>query len=140
VPGERGAQADLGGFGVAHLAHQDHVGVRAQAGAQHARKRQLDLLVDLHLVEPGQAVFDRVFEGRGCPACHGSGYAGRSAVYEMLEMTPALMHLANADDPAGFAAEAQRAFAEHSLKRAVLRLVAEGRTTLAEAMRVGSGV
>jgi MSHA biogenesis protein MshE len=81
----------------------------------------------------------RVFEGGGCPACHGSGYAGRSAVYEMLEMTPALMHLANADDPAGFAAEAQRAFAEHSLRRAVLRLVAEGRTTLAEAMRVGSG-
>jgi MSHA biogenesis protein MshE len=61
------------------------------------------------------------------------------AVYEMLEMTPALMHLANADDPAGFAEVAQREFADHTLRRAVLRLVAEGRTTLAEAMRVGSG-
>ncbi|MBL8323637.1 MAG: Flp pilus assembly complex ATPase component TadA [Rubrivivax sp.] len=82
----------------------------------------------------------RLWKGRGCPACHGSGYAGRSAVYEMLEMTPELMHLANADDPAGFATEAQRAFADFTLRRAVLRLADEGRTTMAEAMRVGSGV
>jgi len=78
--------------------------------------------------------------GAGCNACHGTGYSGRVAVYEMMEMTPALIHLANADDPAGFAAEAQRAFAEFSLRRAVLQLVHDGRTTLAEAMRIGSGV
>ncbi len=82
----------------------------------------------------------RLSRGQGCPSCHGSGYAGRVAVYEMLEMTPALIHLANADDPAGFAAEAQRAFAEFTLRRAALQLVHAGRTTLAEAMRVGSGV
>jgi MSHA biogenesis protein MshE len=82
----------------------------------------------------------RAFKGAGCSACHQTGYAGRTAVYEMVEMTPALVHLANADDPAGFAAEAQRAFAEHTLRRHVLALVAEGRTTLAEAMRVGSGL
>ena len=81
----------------------------------------------------------RALRGAGCPTCHQTGYAGRMAVYEMLEMTPALMHLANADDPAGFAEVAQREFADHTLRRAVLRLVAEGRTTLAEAMRVGSG-
>jgi MSHA biogenesis protein MshE len=79
------------------------------------------------------------FAGQGCPACHHSGYSGRMAVYEMLEMTPALIQLANADDPTGFAAEAQRAFAEYSLRRNVLALVAQGRTTLAEAMRVGAG-
>ena len=82
----------------------------------------------------------KVWHGTGCPACNGSGYAGRVAVYEMIEMTPQLMHLANADDPAGFAAEAQRAFADFTLRRSVLQLVHEGRTTLAEAMRVGSGV
>ena len=82
----------------------------------------------------------KVWHGTGCPACNGSGYAGRVAVYEMIEMTPQLMHLANADDPAGFAAEAQRAFADFTLRRSVLQMVHEGRTTLAEAMRVGSGV
>jgi MSHA biogenesis protein MshE len=58
----------------------------------------------------------------------------------MVEMTPELVHLANADDPAGFAAEAQRAFGQHTLRAHVLELVNAGRTTLAEAMRVGSGL
>jgi MSHA biogenesis protein MshE len=80
----------------------------------------------------------RWFAGKGCPSCHHTGYSGRMAVYEMLEMTPALIQLANADNPTGFAAEAQRAFAPHSLRRNVLALVAQGRTTLAEAMRVGA--
>ena len=82
----------------------------------------------------------RAFKGTGCNACHQAGYVGRTALYEMVEMTPELVHLANADDPAGFAAEAQRAFAAHTLRRHALQLVAEGRTTLAEAMRVGSGL
>ncbi len=81
----------------------------------------------------------QILTGQGCPACHHTGYSGRMAVYEMLEMTPALIQRANADDPTGFAQEAQRAFAEHSLRRNVLALVAQGRTTLAEAMRVGAG-
>ncbi len=80
------------------------------------------------------------FKGKGCAACNRSGYSGRMAVYEMLEMTPTLVHCVNADDPAGFTAEANRAFADFTLRRSVLKLVAEGRTTLAEAMRVGSGV
>jgi MSHA biogenesis protein MshE len=90
----------------------------------------------------GDAIDDRIraFEGAGCSACHQTGYAGRMAVYEMVEMTPELVHLANADDPAGFAAEAQRAFGQHTLRAHVLELVNAGRTTLAEAMRVGSGL
>ena len=34
-----------------------------QTGAQHARKRQVDLVVDLHLRQSSQAVFHRVFDG-----------------------------------------------------------------------------
>jgi MSHA biogenesis protein MshE len=81
----------------------------------------------------------KAYRGAGCNACHQTGYSGRTAVYEMLEMTPALVQLANADDPAGFALEAARAFSAFTLRRAVLDLVAEGRTTLAEALRAGSG-
>ena len=62
VPGDGGAQADLGGLGVTHFAHQDDIRVLPQRGAQHAREAELDLLVDLHLGEAGQAVFDRVFD------------------------------------------------------------------------------
>ena len=80
----------------------------------------------------------KAYRGAGCPACHKSGYAGRRAVYEMVEMTPELVHLANSDDPAGFNAAAERAFADFTLRASVLQLVASGQTTLAEAMRVGT--
>jgi MSHA biogenesis protein MshE len=78
------------------------------------------------------------FRGTGCSQCHDSGHRGRTAVYEMLEMTPALVHLANQDDATGFVKEARRAFADYTLRRGVLALAAEGRTTVAEAMRVGA--
>ena len=80
------------------------------------------------------------FHGIGCGHCHDSGYAGRTAVYEMMEMTPELVHLANIDDPSGFAVEAKRAFAEHTLRRHAMQLVFDGRTTLAEAMRISSQI
>ena len=80
------------------------------------------------------------YRGTGCSQCHDSGYRGRTAVYEMLEMTPELVHLANQDDPSAFTVEARRAFADHTLRRHALALVAEGRTTVAEAMRVSTGV
>ena len=81
----------------------------------------------------------KAYKGHGCPACNKSGYAGRMAVYEMVEMTPELVHLANSDDSAGFNSAAERAFAKFTLRTSVLALVADGRTTLAEAMRVGAG-
>ena len=61
VAGHGGAQADLGRDLVAHLAHQHHVRVLAQSGAQHALEGELDLLVHLHLVQAGQPILDRVF-------------------------------------------------------------------------------
>ena len=80
------------------------------------------------------------YAGRGCHRCHDSGYQGRIAVYEMMEMTPELMHLANMDDTAGFIVEAKRAFADFTLRRAAMDIVAEGRSTVAEAMRISSSV
>jgi len=78
----------------------------------------------------------RVWRGRGCNTCHGSGYKGRMAVYEMVEMGPELVHLANQGDPAEFVARARDKFAEHTLRRHVMALLAAGETTVSEAMRV----
>jgi MSHA biogenesis protein MshE len=80
----------------------------------------------------------RYQHGAGCVSCHDTGYKGRMAVYEMLEMTPELVHLANQDDPAGFSVEARRAFADFTLRRSAMKLVFEGKTTVAEAMRISS--
>ena len=74
----------------------------------------------------------------GCGQCGHTGYAGREAIYEMVEMTPELIHLANRDEIAEFMRHAQQAFAGHALRRHALALVAAGRTTLAEAMQASA--
>jgi hypothetical protein len=58
VPGHRGLTGNLGRLVVAHLAHQDHVGVLAQDRAQGAREGQPGLRVHLHLADAGQLVLD----------------------------------------------------------------------------------
>jgi len=40
-----------------------------------------------------------VYRGRGCGACAETGYSGRSAIYEILRMTPALKQLVNRKAP-----------------------------------------
>ena len=50
------------GVTVADLAEQDDVGILAQNRAQCARKRQLDLFVDLRLVDARDLVFDGILD------------------------------------------------------------------------------
>jgi len=57
------AHGDLGGFGIAHLADQHHVGVLTQCRAQHGGEGEIDFLVDLDLVQPGDPVLDRILDG-----------------------------------------------------------------------------
>ena len=78
------------------------------------------------------------WHGVGCSHCNHSGYRGRAGVYEMMEMTPELVHLANRDDPAHFAVEARKVFAATTLRHHALQLVHEGRSSLAEAMQASN--
>lgn len=75
-------------------------------------------------------------EGAGCSHCSHTGYRGRLAVYEMLEMTPALARAANSPDPREFLDVARHAMAGRTLADSALALVRSGRTTLAEAVRI----
>ena len=78
----------------------------------------------------------RYFHGVGCDQCRGTGYKGRTGVYEMVEMTPELVHAAGHADPSEFMRVARIEFAEHTLRADGVRLASAGRTTVAEAMRV----
>jgi MSHA biogenesis protein MshE len=78
----------------------------------------------------------RVRRSPGCPHCNGTGYAGRTGVYEMLEMTPELVRAANEADPNSFLEAARAQLKGHTLTDAALALVFAGRTTVAEAMKV----
>ncbi|HWA12604.1 MAG TPA: GspE/PulE family protein [Burkholderiales bacterium] len=79
-------------------------------------------------------------KGRGCSNCNGTGYLGRTGVYEMLEMTKSVVEAANRDDPSRFIEAATREMNGETLRRHAARLVVEGRTTVDEAMRVSNQV
>jgi MSHA biogenesis protein MshE len=73
--------------------------------------------------------------GRGCSHCNGSGYAGRTGVYEMLEMTPELVRAANRADPNVFMETARRHLEGRTLTDHAIALVHAGRTTVSEAIK-----
>jgi MSHA biogenesis protein MshE len=74
--------------------------------------------------------------GRGCTHCNGTGYAGRTGVYEMLEMTADLVRAANRADPNLFIEGARRHLEGRTLTDHALALVLAGRTTVSEAIKV----
>jgi MSHA biogenesis protein MshE len=77
-------------------------------------------------------------KGRGCAHCANTGYTGRQAVYEFLEMTNALVEAANHGDPNEFMRIGRQQMAGHTLRRDAVRLVVNGRTTIEEAMRIAT--
>lgn len=80
----------------------------------------------------------RYMQGRGCAHCGGTGYAGRTGVYEMLEMTNEVVESINSDDTAAFVQVARKQMAGETLRRDAVRLVVKGRTTIEEAMRISN--
>lgn len=80
----------------------------------------------------------RYFHGKGCSHCNGLGYRGRTGVYELLEMTREVVDAANHPDPAYFLAKAASQMAGETLRRHAVSLVIQGKTTVAEAMRVSN--
>jgi MSHA biogenesis protein MshE len=91
-------------------------------------KSELGSAVDSH----------RYLHGRGCSHCNGTGYRGRTGVYEMLEMTEEVSAAANHQDPAHFMKVAQAQLAGRTLRRHAVELVVAGKTTVSEAMRISS--
>src|SRR5450830_1361979 len=87
------------------------------------------------MITTGESV--KSMRGRGCSSCNGTGYAGRQGVYEMLEMDAGLTQAASHSDPATFMKLARERMKGHTLAHHVLALVRQGRTSLAEALRIG---
>ena len=77
-------------------------------------------------------------KGRGCSHCANTGFSGRQGVYEFLEMTAPLVEATNAGDPNEFMRAGREQMAGNTLRRDVVRLVVNGKTTVEEAMRVAS--
>ena len=76
----------------------------------------------------------RFFEGKGCDACHGSGYRSRIGIYEVMQLTPRLCRLVEKN--AGTDALNQAANEEGliTLREDGIRKARAGHTTLAEVL------
>ena len=77
-----------------------------------------------------------VTRGIGCDACRGSGYAGRTGVYELLVLDEAMRTSITSGEGATAVRNQARARQVPELKDDGTRLVREGLTTPAEVLRV----
>jgi type II secretory ATPase GspE/PulE/Tfp pilus assembly ATPase PilB-like protein/FixJ family two-component response regulator len=81
----------------------------------------------------GQSSFTR---GKGCPSCHGSGYRGRLALYEVLTLDDSLRHLIATSADLQEITRQARALGVSSLIEDAQRKAAAGLTTPDEILRV----
>ncbi len=89
--------------------------------------------------ELGDTVDQRHYmKGRGCSHCGGTGYQGRTGVFEMLEMSNEIVEAINSDDTGVFVQAARKQMAGETLRRDAVRLVVKGKTTIDEAMRISN--
>jgi len=78
--------------------------------------------------------------GAGCTYCNLSGYRGRVAVYEILEIDRTLADAVRRGDLTGFARAARSSEGYVPLAQGAIDFALSGVTSLAEAMAVGSGL
>jgi type IV pilus assembly protein PilB len=80
---------------------------------------------------------DRVYyKSAGCEICNSTGYRGRTAIHELIDMSDNIRELIIARKPGSEVRRAAREEGLGSLRESALRLVFEGQTTLHEINRV----
>lgn len=80
-----------------------------------------------------------VFEPAGCPACEGTGYHGRTGVFELLESNEDLQELVLSKSSARELAERARLLMPSDFRSDAMRKVEAGVTSMAEAFRACGG-
>lgn len=79
---------------------------------------------------------DSVYAGKGCGVCSGSGYNGRSAIYEMIEVTPEMQELMLHDPNTQQITELARKQGSIAMWDDGIEKIKNGITTLTEVLRV----
>jgi len=90
-------------------------------------------LIKKHLGDKSQL---RIYQGKGCPVCHNSGYSGRIGVFEVLEVTEAIKELIAAKADADVLSKKAIQEGMSTMLEDGLQKVAHGITTIEEVLRV----
>ena len=78
----------------------------------------------------------RYYRAVGCDECRGTGYLGRTGLYEMMRMTPTLREKIRPDSDAAAIRQAAIAEGMTQLRIAGARKIAMGQTTIEEVLKV----
>jgi MSHA biogenesis protein MshE len=78
--------------------------------------------------------------GSGCTYCNLSGYRGRAAIYELIELDRSLADCIRRGNTQAFADTARQQTGYVSLTSSAIDLAASGKTTIAEAIATTSGL
>jgi type II secretory ATPase GspE/PulE/Tfp pilus assembly ATPase PilB-like protein len=79
---------------------------------------------------------DNVYAGKGCNVCSGSGYQGRTALFEIIEVTPEMQELMlHSPSTREIEALARKQGSRPMFEDGIAK-VKHGTTTIAEVMRV----
>jgi len=88
----------------------------------------------------GKQIMDLKFKhGKGCTKCHHSGYDGRIAIHEFLEIDKNLARALQAGDLEKFSDIAKKQKGYVSLRSRAMGLAGKGLTTIEQVMRVAIG-
>ncbi len=82
------------------------------------------------------AEFLNFLKGRGCPACNGTGYKGRTGVYELLEIDEAMADALRRNDTQAYIEAAARTRGFRPLSICALEFASKGITSLEEVLRI----
>lgn len=77
-----------------------------------------------------------IFEPSGCKKCNGTGYSGRTGVYEVLEMTPELAEIVSKEPSEAKIAEEAKRQDMVTMKQDGIMKVLEGITSVEEVLRM----
>jgi MSHA biogenesis protein MshE len=79
------------------------------------------------------------FYGKGCNFCNQTGYKGRTAIFELLTLTPEMQEALRIKDPTSFSHLVTEHLKGKMLVDAAIVQIKNGISTISEAMRVVGG-
>ncbi len=93
---------------------------------------------ELHLlgIAPDAGEDVRLYRGRGCKLCGGTGYKGRTAIFEIMEMTKDLRVLVDQRTTTDVLRDQSIKEGMTTLRESCRQLALEGKTTMEELIRV----
>jgi len=98
-----------------------------------------EVLLEVDL-RPEDAVSRSFATGKGCDECHGSGYRGRTGIFEILEITPRIREQIVREESTGALRRLAREAGMRTLREEGLLALFDGITTVEEIVRETIGI